>query len=252
MLHVEREGTGSPVVLVHGFTQTLRAWDAVARDLSVYRTVVRVDLPGHGDSGDVRVRDVEEAAAMLGDACGEATYVGYSLGGRVCLRLALDRPDLVRALALVSTSPGIENANERASRAQIDEALAASIERDGVEAFLDRWLAQPMFAGVPDDARHDRLRNTASGLAHALRALGQGVTPPMWDRLDRLAMPVALIVGERDEKYREIARRMRALLQSRPRLGVVPNAGHAVHVEEPALTAGAIERFLVRHFSVTS
>jgi 2-succinyl-6-hydroxy-2,4-cyclohexadiene-1-carboxylate synthase len=252
VLHVEREGSGSAVVLVHGFTQTLRSWDAVARDLAVYRTVVRADLPGHGESSDVRVHGITEAAELLGAACGEATYVGYSMGGRVCLRLALDRPDLVRALALVSASPGIEDDAERAARLEDDRALANEIERDGVEAFLDRWLAQPMFAGVPAGAKRDRLRNSAAGLAHALRALGQGATPPMWSALGDVAMPVALVVGERDAKYRAIAGRMRAMLRAHPRLAVVPGAGHAAHVEAPEMTAGFIERFLVRHVSVTS
>lgn len=251
-LHTVVEGEGAPVVLVHGFTQTLRSWDPIAHHLATYRTVVRTDLPGHGDSSDVRVTGIEEAAALLGETCGEATYVGYSLGGRVCLRLANDRPDLVRALALVSTSPGIEEPKEREARRASDEALAGEIERDGVEPFIARWLAQAMFEGVPHDAAEDRLRNTAEGLAHALRAMGRGAAAPMWERLGDLAMPVGLIVGERDATYREIAARMRALIPSHPRIATVPGAGHAAHVEAPELTGGFIERFLVRHFSVTS
>src|SRR6266545_948250 len=100
-------GSGTPearVVLVHGFTQTLAAWEPVAARLGARWRVLRVDLPGHG-----------------GSAAGRAAYVGYSLGGRLCLRLALDRPDLVRALVLLSASPGIADPAARAERVAADE-----------------------------------------------------------------------------------------------------------------------------------
>ncbi|MDQ2825560.1 MAG: alpha/beta fold hydrolase, partial [Actinomycetota bacterium] len=92
------------VVLVHGFTQTLRSWDPLAAVLADTFQIVRVDLPGHGASSEVRMGFAETAAA-IGDAGGQATYVGYSMGGRLCLRLAADRPDLVQALVLVGASP---------------------------------------------------------------------------------------------------------------------------------------------------
>lgn len=249
MLYRIEEGFGAPVVLVHGFTQTLAVWDAVAAQLGTYRRVIRVDLPGHGGSSAVRAT-VEQTAAMLGERCGPATYVGYSLGGRVCLRLACDRPDLVRALALVSSSPGIEDEHDRGERRASDQTLAAEIERDGVAAFLKRWLAQPMFAGVPLTA--DRLSNTAAGLASSLRLAGTGAMEPLWDRLTALDMPVQMVVGERDAKYREIAARMRALIPGAMRVAVIHDAGHACHVEQPGMVAAAIERFIVRHASVTS
>ncbi|MCA1832125.1 MAG: alpha/beta fold hydrolase [Actinomycetota bacterium] len=250
-LHHVTEGDGSPVVLVHGFTQTLASWDAVATDLAVYRRIVRVDLPGHGGSRDVRAH-LDETAALVGEAGGEAVYVGYSLGGRVCLRLAVDRPELVRGLVLVSASPGIDDNRERTARRLDDEKLAAEIERGGVDAFLVRWLAQPMFASLPRSTLDDRRVNTADGLASSLRLAGTGVMEPLWERLADLTMPVELIVGERDEKFVAIAKRMRELLPGRPRLARVPGAGHAAHLEDPAMVAAFIERFLVRHAPVTS
>ena len=117
---------------------------------------------------------------------------------------------------------------------------------------MDRWLAQPMFDGVPLEYRKDRLRNTAAGLAHALRVMGQGAVEPMWSELGDLNMPVGLIVGERDNKYQAIAQRMRSLIPSKPRTSLVHGAGHAAHLVAPELTAGYLEQFLVRHFSVTS
>ena len=247
---LHRVTSGGPgatrVVLVHGFTQTLAAWAAVGERLAHRWEVVRVDLPGHGRSGGVRA-GFEAAAALVGEAGGAGAYVGYSLGGRVCLRLALDRPDLVRALVLVGASPGIAGAGERAARRAADERLAAEIERDGVAAFLDRWLAGPLFATLPAETagRDERLANTAEGLASALRRLGTGAQEPLWERLGGLRPPVLLVAGERDPKFSELAHRMAAAVGPTARVAIVAGAGHAVHLERPATTATLIEEFLV-------
>jgi 2-succinyl-6-hydroxy-2,4-cyclohexadiene-1-carboxylate synthase len=173
-------------------------------------------------------------------------YVGYSLGGRLCLRLALTRPDLVRALVLVGASPGIADPGERAARRAADERLADEVERDGVAAFLDRWLAGPLFATLPAEAagREQRLANTAEGLAGALRRLGTGVQEPLWDRLAGLRPPALLVAGERDPKFTGLARRMAAAIGPSARVAVVGGAGHAVHLERPAELAALVEEFL--------
>ena len=155
---------------------------ALAADLADDHEVVAVDAPGHGGSADVRA-DLVAGAALLGATGGRATYVGYSMGGRLCLHLAVARPDLVERLVLVSATAGIDDPIERAERRAADEALAASIERDGVDAFLARWVAQPLFAGLADPGLDDRRRNTVAGLASSLRLAGTGTQEPLWDRL---------------------------------------------------------------------
>jgi 2-succinyl-6-hydroxy-2,4-cyclohexadiene-1-carboxylate synthase len=236
---------GERVVLVHGFTQTLAAWGAVAGRLAGRRQVVRVDLPGHGGSGAVRV-GFGEAAGLVGEAGGTGVYVGYSLGGRLCLRLALDRPDLVRGLVLVGASPGIADPGARARRRDADEALASGIERDGVAAFLDRWLAGPLFAGLSEAAagREDRLANRPAGLASALRRLGTGAQEPLWGRLAGLRPPALLVAGALDAKFAGIAREMAAAIGPPARVALVPGAGHAVPLERPDAMAALVEAFL--------
>jgi 2-succinyl-6-hydroxy-2,4-cyclohexadiene-1-carboxylate synthase len=236
---------GERVVLVHGFTQTLAAWGAVAGRLAGRRQVVRVDLPGHGGSGAVRV-GFGEAAGLVGEAGGTGVYVGYSLGGRLCLRLALDRPDLVRGLVLVGASPGIADPGARARRRDADEALASGIERDGVAAFLDRWLAGPLFAGLSEAAagREDRLANRPAGLASALRRLGTGAQEPLWGRLAGLRPPALLVAGALDAKFAGIAREMAAAIGPAARVALVPGAGHAVPLERPDAMAALVEAFL--------
>jgi 2-succinyl-6-hydroxy-2,4-cyclohexadiene-1-carboxylate synthase len=173
-------------------------------------------------------------------------YCGYSLGGRLCLRLALDRPDLVRALVLVGASPGIADPAVRAERRAADEALAGRIEHEGVAAFLDRWLAGPLFATLPAQAagRADRLANTAEGLAYALRRLGTGAQEPLWDRLRALRPPTLLVAGALDGKFAAIAGQMAAAIGPHARVALVQGAGHAVHLERPAELAALMQEFL--------
>ena len=248
MLHLLEEGAGSRVVLVHGFTQTLRSWDPLAARLAARRTVARVDLPGHGGSTAVRL-DFVETTAAIGAVGGQGAYVGYSLGGRLCLRLALDRPDLLTALVLVGASPGLADPAERAARREADEDVAAAIERDGTEAFLERWLASPLFAGLrpaPVDLAARRA-NAPEGLAPALRLLGTGIQPPLWDRLGELRAPVLLVAGADDAKFRGLAGRMADAIGPGAEVALVDRAGHAAHLERPDEVAAVIERFLDEH-----
>ena len=239
---------GSGVVLVHGFTQTLRSWDPVAARLATRRSVARVDLPGHGGSASVRL-DFVETTAAIGAVGGRAAYVGYSLGGRLCLRLALDRPDLVTALILLGASPGLADPAARAARREADEDLAAAIEHNGTAAFLERWLAEPLFAGLrpaPADLAARRT-NPPEGLAAALRLLGTGVQDPVWDRLGELRPPVLLVAGGEDAKFAALAREMAERIGASAEVALVPGAGHAAHLQRPEEVSALIERFLDRH-----
>src|SRR5204863_3461325 len=134
--------------LVHGFTQNRRCWGEFADLLAAHFEVVLVDAPGHGGSTGVTA-DVASGATLIGEAIGRASYLGYSMGGRHTLRLALDRPDLVERLVLIGASPGIADRKERETRREADERLAERLETIGVDAFLEEWLAQPIFAGLP-------------------------------------------------------------------------------------------------------
>ena len=236
------------LVLAHGFTQTMGSWAPLLPALGERFELLLVDLPGHGGSGRLRL-DMGATAAALGDAGGRAAYLGYSLGGRACLRLAVDRPELVGALVLVGASPGLAEAGERAARVAADEALAAGIEHDGTGAFLDRWLAQPLFATLPPAAagRAERLANRPEDLAAALRLLGTGAQAPLWDRLGELAMPVLLVAGALDAKFAALAARMAAAIGPAARVELVEGAGHAAHLERPAEVAALVGAFLAEH-----
>jgi 2-succinyl-6-hydroxy-2,4-cyclohexadiene-1-carboxylate synthase len=233
------------LILLHGFAGTHRSWDLVVPELDRERYSPLVpDLRGHGTKGTVRPVTFEACVHdVISTAPHEFALCGYSFGGRVAQHVALEAPERVTRLILVSTSGGLEDEDERAARRAEDEALARDVEPLSGEAFADRWQAQPVFAGTPDEAarfwRADLLRNDPRGLAEALRAYGPGVMTPVWDRLGELTMPVTVIVGERDTKFMAFAERYLKLLPD-ARLVVIPGAGHGIPREAPRELAAAI------------
>jgi 2-succinyl-6-hydroxy-2,4-cyclohexadiene-1-carboxylate synthase len=254
-LAFERQGKGERIVLVHGFTQRAQSWAHVATDLAAHFEVVCVDAPNHGASSGITAAGLGEAVRLVTDAGGTATYVGYSMGGRICLRAALDRPDIVRSLVLVSTTAGIEDGAERLRRRDADRALADRLDPPRpdlaplpLRQFLAEWLAGPLFSTLGADATDldTRLGNSPAGLARSLRTLGTGSMAPLWDRLGELNMPVLAVAGDLDEKFLALTRRMVALIGAEATMQVVAGAGHAVPFEEPGQFCAGLREFLTR------
>lgn len=235
-------------MLVHGFTQTRNCWGPVAEDLQRDHTVVRVDAPGHGRSADV-MAGLRGGARMIADQGGEATYVGYSMGGRFLLHLALSNPELVRGLVLVGATAGIDDPAERGERARADLATGARIRELGLREFLQQWVAQPMFAGIPPEHQFlmERMENTVDGLENSVIQAGTGSQDPSWHKLHRLEMPVLIIAGERDDKYAALGERLRDGIGANAELSLVPEAGHAAHLEQPDAFLAILRAWLTEH-----
>jgi len=244
-LHAERDGEGLPIVLVHGFTQTCRCWGPEAAALAVDHKVVRVDAPGHGRSAEI-MAGLRTGGRLIADQGGPATYIGYSMGARLCLHLALATRDLVRGLVLVSGTAGIEDADEREARRAQDVRTAARIEQEGLEPFLEAWLAQPLFSGLPPERafRTERLENTVAGLQSSLEQAGTGSQHPSWHKLHRLSMPVLVVAGADDRKFTALAERMAAEIGDNATLAVIEGAGHAAHLEQPDRFLAALQPWL--------
>jgi 2-succinyl-6-hydroxy-2,4-cyclohexadiene-1-carboxylate synthase len=235
------------VLFLHGFTHTGSSWDPVVAALGESYRSLTPDLRGHGTASGalpVNLDAVLEDLEVFGRP-DDVILVGYSMGGRIGLHCALSWPERVRRLVLIGASPGLADPAERDQRRLADERLADEIEVSTIEAFARRWAETPVLAGLPDGARErvhaDRLRNTPAGLARALRGLGTGALPSLWERLGELRMVVSLVVGERDEKFRAVAERMTPSIPA-AQLFVVPGAGHAVHLEAPERVAEIIRR----------
>jgi 2-succinyl-6-hydroxy-2,4-cyclohexadiene-1-carboxylate synthase len=244
----------SALLLLHGFTGAPSSFDTLVSELPGALRVLRPFTCGHGvppaGAGvNTFTEEVERLAALL-DAEESAVVAGYSLGARLALGLALAHPSRVRALVLVSGSPGLRSEAERAARRDRDEHLARVLEREGLEAFVDLWEKEPLFAtqsalpeAVRSAERARRLGHTASGLAQALRTTGLGQMPDYWPLLGSLRGPVELLAGGLDPRFCALATAVVGEL-SAGRFTAVPGAGHNLLLERPLSVAEAIVRGL--------
>jgi len=253
-IHAQLDGAdcpGHPVVMLHGFTGSTESMAGVAATLAAERPVARIDLVGHGRSdapantGAYRMEAcIDQLVAVL-DALGlrEPHLLGSSMGARAALSFCVAHPQRAASALLIAASPGLESAGEREARVRTDEARSQRILRNGLGAFVDEWMALPLFAsqkrlgaGALKAARAQRLRCRPEGLAGSLRGMGTGAMPPLHARLREFRRPVCLAVGAEDEKFAALAAQMARRLPD-ARLAIVPAAGHAAHLENPGFFA---------------
>jgi 2-succinyl-6-hydroxy-2,4-cyclohexadiene-1-carboxylate synthase len=234
------------VTCLHGFSQHGDSWAELRSAVPGPYRWLTPDLHATTPGGVL----AEVLALWEVEGVERSHLVGYSQGGRLALRLAVEHPQRLLTLAIISAHAGLEG-EERAARLAEDEALARSIEQEGIDWFAGYWAARPLFAGLtsrgPDflerlDAA--RRRNDPRHLSASLRGLGQGATLPLWDRLAGVVVPALIVAGERDSRYVEFGGRLARALP-RGRLAVVPGAGHAAHLERP----DAVARLLAAHLS---
>jgi naphthoate synthase len=240
-------GAGAGVLILHGFTGSAEAMGGVAEGLGEDRRRILVDLVGHGSSDAPSTPDGYRIERCLEDLCrvlealGERRVhlIGYSMGARVALSFAAAHPERVRSALLVGARAGIEDPVARQARTRDDERLARRILEEGIEWFVDHWMALPLFASQKRlgsaalaGARSARLRNRAEALALSLRGMGAGAQPPLFRHLDRISAPVLLVVGAEDARFLDIARDLEPRLP-RARVQIIPEAGHAAHLENP-------------------
>ena len=253
-------GEGRPVTLLHGFTQSGRSWRELISKLPAgYRWIIP-DLRGHGETQIWKGAECSMDACTadlvkLWDALGveRSHLVGYSMGGRLALHVAARRPDRVLSVFTIGAHAGLEE-DAREGRRQGDEALAARIEKEGIEAFVNYWGSQPMFAGIERrgptyaaEVRAERLRNHAAGLACSLRGMGAGAMQPLWDDLAHVEFPCTFVAGQLDHGYVASARRLASTVAN-SRVEIVPRAGHSVHQERP----DAVARLLAFHLAAAT
>lgn len=256
--HYEFAGDGPLLVLLHGFTGSLENWRSHVKVLSEQYHVLTVDLPGHGqtDAPDDPTRyQMQQTAADLVALREQLDFhpahlLGYSMGARLALYVAVTYPGQVRSLILESGSPGLATEAERQARVRSDEGLADRIEQDGIAAFVDYWEQIPLFASQQNLSadvrlrlREMRLQNCQTGLANSLRGMGTGVQPSLWQRLNELNMPVLLLAGALDTKFVGIAQQMYDWIPN-ARLVIVPDVGHTIHLEAPAVFQAHVLEFL--------
>jgi 2-succinyl-6-hydroxy-2,4-cyclohexadiene-1-carboxylate synthase len=247
-----------PVVLLHGFMGSVEAWADLPRRLAADRTVVAVDLPGHGGSRAPRGPEgyaIPALAAAVGAGltsvvAGPVDAVGYSMGGRVLLAGVCEGVMRVRRVIAESASPGIEDPGARPERAALDDERALALEALGLESFVDRWMAMPLFASqerlgrdVRERERRRRLAHDPSALAACLRGASVARQPSYWDRLTPLGTRLLVLTGGLDARFEEIGDAMAERCPGARRCSV-PDAGHAVHLEAPEAWLRAVRSHL--------
>lgn len=254
----------APVVLLHGFAQSADSWDDVAGLLCRERSVVALDLVGHGGSDRPRDacpyrldRAADALVSFLASIAAERgvpslPVAGYSMGGRVALAAACRNPRAFGGLVLESVGLGPTGERERAASAERDAHNAAALRNDGLEAFMDAWERLPLFASQRElpkatraRLRAGRLDNDAEALALTFEGAGQHAMPNRETVLEALGSlarggaSVLYLAGSRDEKYRSLAERLRDGGTCPVR--IVEGAGHNVHLEKPAAYVRVLE-----------
>jgi 2-succinyl-6-hydroxy-2,4-cyclohexadiene-1-carboxylate synthase len=251
-LHFYTSGksTHTPLVLVHGFMGSASDWDLIVQKLNHKYFCISIDLPGHGQStnlnqlGDIwKFEHLSKRILNLLNSLNinSVNLAGYSLGGRVALNFAVAFPQFVSTLILESTSPGLQNPEDRKARIKRDQNLANKLEHELLKLFLERWYDLPLFGEIKNHTKYPdllrrRLKNNPALLAKALEAFSPGRQPGLWDKFPALTMPVNLICGEKDIKYLDM---MKTIKKNNPRfsLKIFKSCGHNVHFEKPVLFA---------------
>jgi len=255
----EVEGSGPPVVLLHGFTGSRTTWFDLVAVAKKEFTTIAIDHIGHGRTAspatveryrmDRAVDDLVEVVRALGHE--RAVWVGYSLGGRTALNVTCRHPEAVAALVTEGASAGLATEAERAARVEADERLAQMIEQDGLETFVDHWESislwdsqQQTLSGPQRAAlRQQRLAQRAVGMANSLRGMGTGSQSWLGDQLAQISVPVLLTAGRLDTKYVQLAEEMATAIPD-SRVRIIEGGGHAAHLEQPQAFNSVVMEFL--------
>lgn len=258
ILSSEIKGKGVPLLTLHGFTGDCSAMSLISKPLSEICSVISVDLPGHGNNAkdlQPHLFNFEDTLAALIDVMEfhnqqEFNVLGYSMGGRLALGLAIMYPNRIKNTILIGATAGIADENQRAARRRSDDRLADEILEKGIEWFVEYWMNQPLFESqiridptTLDISRKQKLKNSPQGLAASLRGSGTGSQPSLWRRLGEITSPTLILAGEEDFKFRSLAVRLNSGI-NKSEICVVPEAGHACHLENSDFTIEAIETFL--------
>lgn len=258
--YYEIQGKGSAILFLHGFTGSSENWKPISQVLAKDFKIIMPDLLGHGRSDsplDFQRYTIEAIArdmmALLDHLNIETVkLVGYSMGGRLALYIALHYPQRIQQLILESSSPGLREAQEREARQQKDTELAHFILANPIEVFTNYWESLDLWKsqeGLNPEAvmhlRQIRLKNHQTGLANSLLGMGTGVQPSLWEDLGALPMPVALIVGGFDKKFSGINESMCQMIRD-CELYRVEKAGHTVHLEQRAIYLSILSKLFRR------
>ncbi len=243
------------MIFLHGFLGSLEDWLPLASRLSLDYQCLLLDLPGHGNTETSRASDYSISATaksliefLDGQNIERSVLVGYSMGGRLALYLAVHYPHYFEKVILESTSPGMQMSNERLARRISDERLANEMENMSTENFLQKWYDQPLFNSLRthpkfEELLRQRISNNSVNWSASLLGMGVGRQPSLWNKLENLNMPILILAGEKDQKFRNIAFQMKELNPDFS-ISIIPQCGHVIHVEDEYRFYSEVNKFL--------
>ena len=257
-LYYETHGSkASPAILMlHGFLGSSKDWREVTDTLKSKFFCILPDLPGHGRTKSLSDADYSMQSAALSllailnqEEIKQAVLVGYSMGGRLALYLALTHPEYFSELILESASPGLKTVKERQARIESDSGVIRSLKTQTMEEFITNWYSQPLFDSIRQDSSKfeellkSRSENNSENLSKSLKFMGSGVQPSLWDILADLKQPTLLIVGANDNKFKSVACEMQERSEAISS-ATIASAGHNVHFEKPQEFVMELQKFL--------
>ncbi len=234
------------LVFLHGFSGDCREWLLPGEHLSAYPRLY-LDLPGHGESASIAVSDFADVSRLLDRTLVSYNIlsywlVGYSLGGRIALYHACQRPEGLQGLIVEGAHPGLSDEHARASRRASDAHWAARFRQEPLEAVFADWYQQPVFASLTPAQREQlvalRSHNNGTTLAGMLQATSLAEQPDLRAALAESTVPFFYLYGEQDHKFRDIARQLSAIRHE------IPHAGHNAHRENPVAVAERLAQIL--------
>jgi 2-succinyl-6-hydroxy-2,4-cyclohexadiene-1-carboxylate synthase len=248
----------TPLVFLHGFTGSGSDWQFCMSEFEDKFQPVAIDLIGHGLSNSPEDPELYSAKSLVNQlhfiftALGFKNIIlaGYSMGGRAAISYTVNHPEMVKALILESTTPGISEADQRLERRRNDKLLASRIKSIGVVDFITEWMNSPIFSTqknlnktVFNEIKSRKIKNNSTGLSNSLRGFGTGSMPDYWGSLKRLNQDTLLLTGSLDKKFTEISRKMETLLPNSTH-EIISDAGHNLHLEKPDDFIILTKRFL--------
>ncbi|XP_004952910.1 protein PHYLLO, chloroplastic isoform X2 [Setaria italica] len=265
------------VLLLHGFLGTSDDWVPMMKALSPSARVIAVDLPGHGESqmlqhhvenSEQYLVTVQSVADLLLKLVGQITdgevvVVGYSMGARIALHMALNQVHQIRGAVIISGSPGLRDEESRRRRIAVDGSRAKFLMSCGLDCFLETWYSAKMWTSLREHPKFNSLVRTRSkhknikALAKVLADSSVGRQKSLWEDLKHLKRPLLIVAGEKDTKFKDISQRMCSEITQHAECGsggrdgnelcdviIIPDSGHAVHVENPLPLVRAVRKFL--------
>ena len=250
---------GKPYLLfLHGFTGSSNDWKPIVHHINKSFSSIGIDIIGHGTSdspvnpelytADAIANQIKNIAEIT--TKGKVIPVGYSMGGRAALNFTVEYPDMVEALILESTTPGIKDKKLREERIKQDEELAAFIESHSMEEFVDYWMNKDIFntqrrfsEEKRKQIKNEKIENNPTGLANSLCGFGTGVMPLLFDELRNIKCKTLLITGKLDTKFTNNNSEIVSLFPIAEHK-IIKNAGHNTHLEEPKRFIDVVNGFL--------